>query len=85
MLAQVLSSAVLGVDAYIVDVEVDIALGLPTFNTVGNPSALSTMIPGNETTSVTSTVRGAPSTPGAATVIAAAYVPAARLALLYIT
>jgi magnesium chelatase family protein len=37
MLAKVLSSAVLGVDAYLVDVEVDIALGLPTFNTVGLP------------------------------------------------
>jgi len=39
MLAKVLSSAVLGVDAYLVDVEVDIALGLPTFNTVGLPDA----------------------------------------------
>jgi magnesium chelatase family protein len=37
VLAKVLSSAVLGVDAYLVDVEVDIALGLPTFNTVGLP------------------------------------------------
>ncbi len=37
MLAKVLSSAVLGVDAYLVAVEVDIALGLPTFNTVGLP------------------------------------------------
>jgi magnesium chelatase family protein len=37
MLAKVLSSAVLGVDAYVVDVEVDIALGLPSFNTVGLP------------------------------------------------
>lgn len=37
MLAKILSSAVLGVDAYLVDVEVDIALGLPTFNTVGLP------------------------------------------------
>lgn len=37
MLAKVLSSAVQGVDAYLVDVEVDIALGLPTFNTVGLP------------------------------------------------
>ena len=37
MLAKVQSSAVLGVDAYLVDVEVDIALGLPTFNTVGLP------------------------------------------------
>ncbi len=37
MLAKVWSSAVLGVDAYLVAVEVDIALGLPTFNTVGLP------------------------------------------------
>ncbi len=37
MLAKVLSSAVLGVDAYLVDVEVDIALGLPSFSTVGLP------------------------------------------------
>ncbi|MDY6989470.1 MAG: YifB family Mg chelatase-like AAA ATPase [Thermodesulfobacteriota bacterium] len=39
MLAKVLSSAVLGVDAYIVDVEVDIRQGLPTFQTVGLPEA----------------------------------------------
>jgi len=37
MLAKVLSSAVIGVDAYLVEVEVDIAMGLPTFNTVGLP------------------------------------------------
>ncbi len=37
MLAKVLSSAVLGIDAYIVDVEVDIAFGLPSFSTVGLP------------------------------------------------
>ncbi len=37
MLAKVLSSAVIGVDGYIVDVEVDIALGLPSFSTVGLP------------------------------------------------
>lgn len=37
MLAKVLSSAVLGIDAYLVEVEVDIALGLPSFNTVGLP------------------------------------------------
>ena len=37
MLAKVLSSAVIGVDGYIVDVEVDIALGLPAFSTVGLP------------------------------------------------
>lgn len=39
MLARVLSSAVLGVDAYIVEVEVDIRQGLPTFTTVGLPEA----------------------------------------------
>jgi magnesium chelatase family protein len=37
MLAKVWSSAVLGADAYLVEVEVDIALGLPTFTTVGLP------------------------------------------------
>ena len=37
MLAKVLSSAVLGIDAYRVEVEVDIASGLPTFTTVGLP------------------------------------------------
>ncbi|MGH7372020.1 MAG: magnesium chelatase domain-containing protein, partial [Candidatus Methylomirabilales bacterium] len=37
MLAKVLSGAVLGVNAYVVEVEVDIALGLPSFNTVGLP------------------------------------------------
>ncbi|MBW2107070.1 MAG: YifB family Mg chelatase-like AAA ATPase [Deltaproteobacteria bacterium] len=37
MLARVLSSAVLGVDAYVVDVEVDIRQGLPSFQTVGLP------------------------------------------------
>lgn len=37
MLAKVLSSAVIGIDAYIVDVEVDISQGLPTFSTVGLP------------------------------------------------
>ncbi|MBW2701798.1 MAG: YifB family Mg chelatase-like AAA ATPase [Deltaproteobacteria bacterium] len=35
MLARVCSSAVLGVEAYRVDVEVDMALGLPNFSTVG--------------------------------------------------
>lgn len=39
MLARVLSSAVLGVDAYIVEVEVDIRRGLPAFQTVGLPEA----------------------------------------------
>lgn len=39
MLARVLSSAVSGIDAYLVEVEVDIAQGLPTFTTVGLPEA----------------------------------------------
>ncbi len=37
MLARVRSAAVLGVDAYIVEVEVDIVNGLPSFSTVGLP------------------------------------------------
>src|SRR6476646_2524013 len=37
MLARVQSAAVLGVDAYLVDVEVDITNGLPSFSTVGLP------------------------------------------------
>lgn len=37
MLAKVLSGAVLGVEAYSVEVEVDITLGLPAFSTVGLP------------------------------------------------
>ncbi len=37
MLAKVLSSAVIGIDAYLVEVEVDIAPGLPFFTTVGLP------------------------------------------------
>ena len=37
MLARIKSSAVAGIDAYIVDVEVDISFGLPAFNIVGLP------------------------------------------------
>jgi magnesium chelatase family protein len=37
MLAKVLSSSVLGLDAYPVDVEVDVATGLPAFTIVGLP------------------------------------------------
>jgi len=37
MLARVLSSAVIGIDAYTVEVEVDISKGLPNFSTVGLP------------------------------------------------
>lgn len=37
MLARVRSAAVLGIDAYLVDVEADIANGLPSFTTVGLP------------------------------------------------
>ena len=39
MLSKVLSSAVSGIDAYVVEVEVDITNGLPTFTTVGLPEA----------------------------------------------
>lgn len=39
MLSRVLSSAVFGVDAYTVEVEVDIRQGLPSFTTVGLPEA----------------------------------------------
>ncbi|MFZ0614765.1 MAG: YifB family Mg chelatase-like AAA ATPase [Desulfobacterales bacterium] len=39
MLARILSSAVIGIDAYLVEVEVDIAQGLPTFTIVGLPEA----------------------------------------------
>ncbi len=39
MLARVTSSAVVGLDAVLVDVEVDLALGLPMFNIVGLPDA----------------------------------------------
>jgi magnesium chelatase family protein len=35
MLAKVTSSAVIGIDAYVVEVEVDISQGLPSFSTVG--------------------------------------------------
>ncbi len=37
MLASIKSSSVAGIDAYIVDVEVDISFGLPAFNIVGLP------------------------------------------------
>ena len=37
MLAKILSSAVIGVDAYLVEVEVDISYGLPNFTIVGLP------------------------------------------------
>jgi len=39
MLAKVCSSALIGIDAYLVEVEVDIAAGLPAFTTVGLPEA----------------------------------------------
>ena len=39
MLARVRSAAVLGIEAYLVDVEVDLASGLPAFATVGLPQA----------------------------------------------
>lgn len=37
MLSRVLSAAILGIDAYQVEVEIDIVLGLPIFSTVGLP------------------------------------------------
>lgn len=37
MIARILSSAVIGIDAYIVEVEIDISQGLPAFSTVGLP------------------------------------------------
>jgi magnesium chelatase family protein len=37
VLAKVMSSTLLGVDAWLVEVEVDLANGLPTFTTVGLP------------------------------------------------
>jgi len=39
LLAKILSSAVIGIDAYLVEVEVDISPGLPNFTTVGLPEA----------------------------------------------
>jgi magnesium chelatase family protein len=39
LLARVLSSAVIGIDAHLVEVEVDIQPGLPSFTTVGLPEA----------------------------------------------
>jgi magnesium chelatase family protein len=39
LLANVFSSAVIGIDAYLVEVEVDISSGLPNFTTVGLPEA----------------------------------------------
>ena len=39
MISRVYSAATLGVDAYVVEVEVDIASGLPTQTTVGLPDA----------------------------------------------
>lgn len=37
MLAKIYSSAVIGIDAYVVEVEIDISRGLPSFATVGLP------------------------------------------------
>jgi len=39
MLSRVISCAVQGIDAYLLNIEVDIARGLPTFSTVGLPDA----------------------------------------------
>src|SRR5207237_279031 len=38
VLAKVRSAGVLGIDAYTVDVEVDVALGLPAYHLVGLPT-----------------------------------------------
>src|SRR4051812_43673594 len=38
VLAKVTSAAVLGIEAYTVDVEVEVALGLPAYNVVGLPA-----------------------------------------------
>ena len=37
MLAKIYSNSVSGVDGFLIEVEVDIAYGLPTFSTVGLP------------------------------------------------
>ena len=39
MLARIASAAVLGIDAYLVDVEIDIAAGIPSFATLSAVSA----------------------------------------------
>jgi len=39
MLAKILSAALVGIDAHLIDVEVDIAGGLPQFSVVGLPDA----------------------------------------------
>jgi magnesium chelatase family protein len=39
MIVKVISSAVIGIDSFPVDVEVDITTGLPQFSTVGLPDA----------------------------------------------
>src|SRR6185295_11423054 len=39
MLAKVLSAALVGIDAHLIDVEVDISGGLPQFSVVGLPDA----------------------------------------------
>ncbi|MCK8823569.1 YifB family Mg chelatase-like AAA ATPase [Fuchsiella alkaliacetigena] len=40
MIAKVISSAVLGIEAYLVQVEIDLARGLPAFNLVGLPDTV---------------------------------------------
>ena len=39
MIAKAISGAVIGIDAHLVEVEVDISNGLPAFTTVGLPEA----------------------------------------------
>jgi magnesium chelatase family protein len=37
MIAKIISGGLVGIDAYVIEVEVDLALGLPVFATVGLP------------------------------------------------
>ena len=37
MLSKIISSGILGIDGYIIDVEVDLSSGLPAFDLVGLP------------------------------------------------
>jgi magnesium chelatase family protein len=39
MLFKIVSTSLIGIDAYLVDVEVDISFGIPGFITVGLPDA----------------------------------------------
>ena len=39
MLSKIISSGILGIDGYIIDVEVDLSSGLPAFDLVGLPDS----------------------------------------------